>query len=143
VKQLIYGAFLSLITGICFTIGVFGVVLSVEAWRGDMKGSRKGDWVNSPPGLTIAEHERVEGTQSFTIRGVVKSESDRVWFAVGIEAKIFAAQSQMNECDTTVRGRFAPGERRAFQIECYGVAGTGTLENITYRIGVVHGEAES
>ena len=142
-KQLIYGAILSLITGICFTLGVFGVVLAVEAWKGELKSATKGDWVNSPAGVSIAEHERVEGTPSFTIQGVIKNESDRVWFSVGVEAQIVAGQSQMNECETTVRGRFAPGERRAFQIECYGVAGTGTPENVTYKIAVVYGEAES
>ena len=57
-------------------------------------------------------------------------------------ALILAGQSQINECDTTVRGKFAPGERRAFQIECYGVAGSGTPDNINYRVEVVNGKAE-
>ena len=141
-KQLIYGAFVSLITGICFTIGVFLVIFAAEAWKGEPKSEIKGEWVDNPAGVSIAEHKRIEGTPSFTVQGIIRNDSNRVWVEVEVEAKILAGQSQINECDTTVRGKFAPGERRAFQIECYGVAGSGTPDNINYRVEVVNGKAE-
>ncbi len=142
-KQLLYSALVSLITGVCFTAGVFAVFLVAEHWntRSELE-DLQGEWVNLPPGVVVAEHQRVDGTPRFTIQGIVANEGNRAWSEIGLEAIILAGQSQMNQCDTTVRGWLRPGERRAFQIECFEVAGTATPENVTYRLSVPHGRAE-
>lgn len=141
-KQLFYSALLSLVTGLGFALGVVAVALGFEAWNSSTAGQESDlEWINHAAGVTVVEHKRVEGTPTFTIHGVVLNEGERTWYDVSVEATILAGQSQVNECDTSVRGKFSPGERRAFQIECYKVAGSGTPDNLTYQVQVVHGRA--
>lgn len=139
-KQLFYNALTSLVTGLSFTMGLLGVLLLVEAWNhGKVRTESAHDWVNRPAGIVITEHDRVPGTPTLTIRGVLANESERTWREVSIDASILAGQAQVNECDATVRGMLAPGERRAFQLECYGVSGSVDPDLVTYQLEVVHG----
>ena len=119
-------------TGICFGLGIYGAVLLLE---GDAAPSeRELETAQLPPGLVIEEHSRVDGTPYFTIRGVVANSGTENWQRARLTATIKAGEAAVNECDTVVRGGIKPGARRAFLVECYGVAGTNTPDNLRYEI---------
>lgn len=136
-KQMFVSALVSLISGICFALGVAGVIFIASGW--DKEGGPLGEepeYIRLPPEVRILEHAHVPGTPSFTIRGVIENAGATEWTGTSIEAVIKAGGAQMNRCDTQIDGKFSPKSRRAFQIECYGVSGSDVPDNISYELSV-------
>jgi hypothetical protein len=140
-KNLIYSGLVSLVSGLCFALGLFVVAYVVTEWDSIKSPiAPEPEFVRLPPEIRIAEHSRVLGTPSFTIRGVVENLGKTEWSDVSVKATITAGTAQVNTCETDVDGVLGAGARRAFQIECYGVAGSDTPPNLGYRLIVANAE---
>lgn len=135
-RQMLYSTLLSLVTGMAFALGMFLIFLAADAWNRGPGASTDDQWVDHPAGLVVAESQRIEGTPTLTIQGVVENRGDRIWSQVSVEATILAGAAQVNQCEESTRGPIAPGERRPFQIECFKVAGSGLPDNIRYQLSV-------
>jgi hypothetical protein len=134
-KQALYTAVVSLLSGIAFSLGLVAVAVAYTYWEDEPQTS-EGQWVEIPPGLTVLEHRRVEGAPRLTIQGVLANQGSETWQRISLEARVLAGGAQVNECESSVSGRTAPGERRGFQIECYNVTGEGAPPNLTYEVRV-------
>ncbi len=136
-KQLIASALVSLVSGIFFALGVAGVIFIAGNWS-QLGGSlaEEPEFISLPPNVRIVEHSHIAGTPMYTIRGVIENASSTEWVGVSIEAAIKAGGAQVNTCDTRIDGKFSTKSQRAFQIECYGVAGSDTPDNLNYELSV-------
>jgi hypothetical protein len=133
VKQLVANALVSVISGFCFALGVLAVVMLADVFDDPAAAfAPRTEIVRLPPEIAIAEHDRVAGTPYFTIRGVIENTGGNEWSDVMVKATILAGGAQVNDCDTRLDGKLQPMSRRAFQIECYGVAGTAVADALTY-----------
>jgi len=136
-KQLLASALVSLVAGICFALGVAGVILIAGNW-GQFGGplAEEHEFISLPPNVRIVAHAHIPGTPMYTVRGVIENTGVNEWVGVSIEAAIKAGGAQVNTCDTRIDGKFPGRSRRAFQIECYGVAGNNTPDNLSYELSV-------
>ena len=136
-KQIIYTSLVSLFSGIFFVLGAMGVVLVADNWKdpSELLEPRK-EVVRLPPGVVIAEHRKIDGTPHFTIQGVVENTGKKDWIDVSIWAEILVGNAQVNTCEAEVDGVLSAGTRRAFQIGCHGVAGSGLPDNVSYRLSI-------
>jgi len=136
-KQLLVTAATSLVTGICFALGIGATILLVTILD-DPPTSKPdgGEFVGMPPDLVITENERVFGVPSFTIQGLVENRGNEDWTDVRIEALVLAGGAQVNECASRLNGLLATKSRRAFKIECDGVAGSVAPDVVTYTLNI-------
>lgn len=107
-----------------------------SSWNGS--GGPEVDYIQLPENVRVIEHGVVKGTPSLTVRGVIENFGSEEWLDVSVQASIFAGDAQVNSCERNIGGKLGPGERSAFQVECYGVAGSNLPDNITYKISVKH-----
>ena len=136
-KQLLANAFTSLVTGIFFTAGLVACFFAFEHLSSDTTQPSDLEFTPHPLGLIISEHEKVEGVPDFTVRGIVENETSTTWTRMHVEVAILAGSAQVNTCERQVWGEFAPGDRRAFQVECFDVTGENLPDNVSYSVAVV------
>ncbi len=133
-RQLLYNAMLSFVSGAAFVLGVGVVAAALSLYY---ERDRRPDlvFVPLPAGVEVLEHARVNDTPYFSVQGVVENTSEQDWAEVSLEMDILAGTALMNSCSGNVR-RVPPSSRRAFLVECYRVAGTSLPHNVTYRIRI-------
>jgi hypothetical protein len=131
VKQLLKNALWSLVTGLCFGVGV---LTAVGIYK-EVKATLAPTTVDVPAGFDFPTHERARDQARFTVRGTIRNSSRTDWDTVKIVASIYAGDAYMTYCWGDLR--YVPERSsRPFEVICKNTEGANVPENITYRLSV-------
>ncbi len=125
--------FVSLLTGISFTIGVMLILLVKDIYTESQ--AEEETWVDYPEGVVIASHQIKPNAPRLTITGEIHNGSPFDLKSVWVDVDVFAGSALVNTCDDSFR-HIPADSSKPFEVQCYDVAGTNLPDFIRYEVRV-------
>jgi len=135
-KKIAIQSFVSLISGGFLALGFFTVFHLLD--RSAIAELDAQQRVLNPDGIEIVSSEIKPNEINLIITGKVRNTDVREWSLVGIEAKIFAGQAQVNKCLNAIHN-VALNSERYFEIRCLNASGSNLPENLNYKLKITNG----
>lgn len=126
----------SLLTGICFTVGVLLVLLAKDIYV--EKSAEEETWVDTPDGVVISSHEIKDSAPRFTIVGEIHNSSPYDWKTIWIDVAVYAGSALVNTCDDSFR-HIPAQSSKPFEVQCYDVSGSNLPDNVSYEVLIKSG----
>ncbi len=126
----------SLLTGVCFTIGVLLVLLAKDIYV--ERSAEEETWVDAPEGVVVASHHFKGNAPRFTVVGEIHNGSPYDWKTIWVDVAVYAGDALVNSCDDSFR-HFPAQTSKPFEVRCYDVAGSNLPDNIHYEVRVKSG----
>lgn len=132
-KSTLKAMFVSLLTGISFTVGVMLILLAKDIYV--EKQGEDETWVDYPEGVVVTNHSIKPNMPRLTIVGEIHNGSSQHLKSVWVDVDVFAGHALVNTCDDSFR--HVPAQTsKPFEVQCCDVAGTDLPDYIRYEVRV-------